>query len=199
MMRHYTEPETEEEKLVSSVLKGDIHAYAKLVQRYERLVFSIVFKMIEREEDREDLCQEIFLKAYEKLSSFRFQAKLSTWIGNIAFHTCINFLKKKKPVLLADLYVPGVDSEGENHQPEPKDAGILPDVGLDQKELQSALRIAIEQLSAVQKTVLELFHNEEMPLEEIAAITALPVNTVKSHLFRARKNMRSFLTKYLNH
>jgi RNA polymerase sigma factor (sigma-70 family) len=199
MMRSNTEPETEEAKLVSSVLKGDIHAYPEFVRRYERLVASIVCKMISRQEDREDLCQEVFLKVYEKLGSFRFQSKLSTWIGNIAFHACINFLKKRRPVLLEDLYLPGTKDEDDKSIAELKDHSMPADEELYRKEKKVALLTAMDRLTVIQKTVVELFHNEELPLEEIAAITGLTINTVKSHLFRARKNLKNYLSNYLNH
>ena len=83
-------------RLVKAVIRGDTTAFKHLVNRYEKLVCSIVFKMVEGTEDREDICQEVFLKVYDKLPSFRFEAKLSTWIGNIAFNASINHLRKKK-------------------------------------------------------------------------------------------------------
>ncbi len=187
--------------LVRAVTAGNTEAFKKLVHQYERLVCSIVFKMIGQKEDREDICQEVFIKVYDKLPHFRFQSKLSTWIGNIAFYHTVNFLKKKKLVLLEDLYGSKTDSEEENFTEisfEARDADMMPDELLLTKEKKELLGQRIESLPLIQKTILQLFHREEMSLEEISTITALAVNTVKSHLFRARKTLKIEMVKQLN-
>ena len=187
--------------LVRAVVGGNTEAFKKLVHQYERLVCSIVFKMIDQKEDREDICQEVFIKVYDKLPHFRFQSKLSTWIGNIAFNHTVNFLKKKKLVLLEDLYGSKADSEEENFTEisfEARDADMMPDELLLTKEKKELLGQRIERLPLIQKTILQLFHREEMSLEEISTITALAVNTVKSHLFRARKTLKIEMVKQLN-
>ncbi len=187
--------------LVRAVASGNTEAFKKLVHQYERLVCSIVFKMIGQKEDREDICQEVFIKVYDKLPHFRFQSKLSTWIGNIAFNHTVNFLKKKKLVLLEDLNGSKTDSDEEYFTEIPfeaKDADMMPDELLFNKEKKELLGQRIESLPVIQKTILQLFHWEEMSLEEIAITTALPVNTVKSHLFRARKTLKNEMVKQLN-
>ena len=187
--------------LVRAVVGGNTEAFKKLVHQYERLVCSIVFKIIDQKEDREDICQEVFIKVYDKLPHFRFQSKLSTWIGNIAFNHTVNFLKKKKLVLLEDLYGSKADSDEEYFTEIPfeaKDADMMPDELLFNKEKKELLGQRIESLPLIQKTILQLFHREEMSLEEISTITALPVNTVKSHLFRARKTLKNEMVKQLN-
>ena len=188
-------------QLVKAVIGGNTEAFKKLVHQYEKLVCSIVFKMIGQKEDREDICQEVFIKVYDKLPHFRFQSRLSTWIGNIAFNHTVNFLKKKKLVLLEDLNGSKTDSDEENFTEisfEAKDANMLPDEVLLNKEQKELLGQRIERLPLIQKTILQLFHREEMSLEEISTITALAVNTVKSHLFRARKTLKIEMVKQLN-
>ncbi len=187
--------------LVRAVVGGNTEAFKKLVHQYERLVCSIVFKMIDQKEDREDICQEVFIKVYDKLPHFRFQSKLSTWIGNIAFNHTVNFLKKRKLVFLEDLYGSKTDSDEEYSTEIPfeaKDADMMPDELLFNKEKKELLGQRIASLPLIQKTILQLFHREEMSLEEISTITALPVNTVKSHLFRARKTLKNEMVKQLN-
>jgi RNA polymerase sigma-70 factor (ECF subfamily) len=154
--------------------------------------------MIGQKEDREDICQEVFIKVYDKLPHFRFQSRLSTWIGNITFNHTVTFLKKKKLILLEDLNGSKTDSDEENFTEisfEAKDANMLPDEILLNKEKKELLGRRIESLPLIQKTILQLFHREEMSLEEISTITALPVNTVKSHLFRARKTLKNEMVK----
>jgi RNA polymerase sigma factor (sigma-70 family) len=192
----------DEARLVRKILQGDTESYRFIVEKYQRLVISLVYKMISQKEDREDLCQEIFLKVYEKLGTFKFQSKLSTWIANIAFNHCANFLKKKKSVLLDDIYS-GRDEDGAEGSrdnwldiPGP---GNHPDQQMLNKELSTYLLKSMDRLSLIQKTVIQLFHQDEFSLDEIAVITSLSVNTVKSHLFRGRALVKAELYNYLNH
>ena len=110
--------------LVEKVLRGDTNAFSIIIKNTEALVAQIVFKMIGNEEDRKDLAQDIYLKAYKNLSSFRFGSKLSTWIGQIAYNACTDYLRKKKLVLGGAMFedndldevefaIPGVKNEAE--------------------------------------------------------------------------------------
>src|SRR5688572_3996457 len=120
-----------EDELVHAVLRNDRDAFRELIRRYERLVMQIVCRMVKRAPDQEDLCQEVFLKVYDKLQHYRFEAKLSTWIGRIAFNTCVNFLQRKQVVWM-DI------SEQEDEEGQPvfiaADTGKQPDELLVQKE-----------------------------------------------------------------
>ena len=183
---------TFDESLVQAVLRGDREAFSTMVANNERLVTHIVFRMIKQTQDREDLCQEIFLKVYDKLNTFRFGSKLSTWIGSIAFNTCINFLRKKKLVLL--------DSEDEQNDENPhavtqhKDTTPRPDELLVNKERNKLLWKYVDELPPVQQTMISLFHRQELSLDEIATIMNMPMGTVKSYLHRARESLRNKLS-----
>lgn len=190
---------TEDAVLVNAVLKGNPGAFQQLIRRYEKLVITIVSKLIDGKENREDICQEVFLKVYDKLSSFRFGSKLSTWIGHIAFNQSVNFLKRKKPLLLEDMYKgPEADEEGIEPAIEIRDEASGPDEALLAKERAQLLSEGIEQLPPLQRTILLLFHQQELSLDDIAGITSLPVNTVKSHLFRGRKTLKAKVLEQLN-
>jgi RNA polymerase sigma-70 factor (ECF subfamily) len=185
--------------MVTAVQQGDETAFCQLINQNQGLVLSIVFKMVTRNEDREDLCQDIFLKVYEKLPLFGFRSKLSTWIGAIAFNTCINFLKKSKPLLLQDLLGPEEgEEEGRNEirVETIRDQGRTPGEKMEDKDRSLLLLESIERLTVIQKTVLQLFHGKELTLHEIAEITDLPINTVKSHLIRARKHLKENMTNH---
>jgi RNA polymerase sigma-70 factor (ECF subfamily) len=82
--------------LVERVLNGETNAFGIIIKNTENLVAKIVFDMIRNDDDRKDIAQDIYLKAYEKLPGFKFQSKLSTWIGQISYNTCIDHLRKKK-------------------------------------------------------------------------------------------------------
>ncbi len=91
-----------DQTLVEKVLRGETSTFSIIIRNTERLVAQIVFKMIPNIEDRKDIAQDVYLKAFQKLNSFKFQSKLSTWVGQIAFNTCLNYLEKKKIVLLGN-------------------------------------------------------------------------------------------------
>lgn len=173
--------------LVRQVLSGNRKAFEQLVRQYEGLVLHIVTPIIGHTADREDICQDIFIKVYEKLETFQFRSKLSTWIGNIAYNTSINFLQKRKNILMGDLFSeqPGVDFSEETFNA---------DEILIEKENTKLLLMAVDRLPGIQKSILLLFHMDELSLEEISQLMEIPVNTVKSHLFRARKSLKEMLT-----
>jgi len=181
--------------LVEKVLRSDTNAFKVIIKNTEGLVTQIVSKMIPGGEDRKDIAQDIYLKAFQKLGSFKFKSKLSTWIGQIAYNTCINHLSKKKLLLI------------ENHNDEDKSDDetlvIMNEKNnpfnsetekiIFNKELSEILKREIDKLSPVYRTLITLYHNEELNYSEIAEITGLPEGTVKSYLFRARKTLRNNL------
>jgi RNA polymerase sigma-70 factor (ECF subfamily) len=180
---------SEEQYLVGRVLSGNRKAVEQLVKQYEGLVLHIVTPLIGVNEDREDICQDVFLKVFEKLHTFGFRSKLSTWIGHIAYNASINFLQKKRNILLSEL----TGSQDDHVSQLVIVADDDPQLLMVEKEKLSCLRQAIDQLPPVQRTMILLFHYHDLSLEEISAITGDPVNTVKSHLFRARKNLKAKL------
>ena len=170
--------------LVNRVLHGNTYAFADIVENTEGLVAQIVFKMVNNPEDRKDIVQDIYLRAYEGLKDFRFHSKLSTWIGRIAYNACINHLEKKK-------LLPGSFEDPKYEERET--SGIESEALFSKKELETILATAIEQLPPVYKTLITLYHQEELTYIEIAQITGLPQGTVKSYLFRARKQLKDHL------
>src|SRR5450759_2671385 len=97
-MNYKHEDSQEYQYLVKRVLHGDTNAFSTIIKNTEGLVTQIVYKMIPNSEDRKDIAQEVYLKAFQNLKSFRFQSKISTWIAQITYNTCLNFLDKKKLV-----------------------------------------------------------------------------------------------------
>ncbi|MEL6811113.1 MAG: sigma-70 family RNA polymerase sigma factor [Bacteroidota bacterium] len=184
--------------LVKRVLEGDTYAFETIITCTQGLVIHIVYKMIENQQDREDLIQEIYLKAYHRLSSFKFKSQLSTWIGAISYNTCINFLEKRK--------IPIVQMDGD----EDNELGNLADPNLTRfvanetdshmlsKERSQILQAEMEKLSPLYKTLITLFHKEELSYDEISKITGLPIGTLKSYLFRARRVLRDNLLNRYN-
>ncbi len=168
-----------DQQLIEAILRGDTKAFTIIIKNTEGLVAQVVIKMINNPEDRKDLVQDIYLKAFHKLAGFRFQSKLLTWIGNIAYNTCVNYLEKKKLVLIGT-----VDDENDY------DSSTETESLISRKELSSILTAGIDKLPPLYKTLISLYHQEECSYADIAQITELPEGTVKSYLFRARKTLK---------
>jgi RNA polymerase sigma-70 factor (ECF subfamily) len=180
-----------ERELVENVLSGDTNVFAAIIKNTEVLVAQIVFKMVENREDRKDLAQDIYLKAYKNLPGFRFGSKLSTWIAQIAYNTCLDHVRKKKLVLQDNF-----DDDDKEEQQGNIVLSQEPNAGIFKKELSAILKAEIEKLPPIHKTLITLYHNEEMSYEEIAQVTQLPEGTLKSYLFRARKALKNNLLQH---
>lgn len=176
-----------EQTLVNDILGGNQGAFRGLVQQYERLVRQIVYRLVVNEADRDDVSQDVFVKVYQHLGEFRGDCKLSSWIGRIAYNTALNHLQKKRP----DLY--------DDHAPADRSLDCEsgdwcgPDQFSEERDLSRRLHEEIDRLPVHYGIVLTLFHLCEMRYEEIAEVIQLPVGTVKSHLFRARKALKERL------
>lgn len=172
--------------IVTNILNGKIQDFAVVVKNTEKLVTQIVRKMTTNEDNQKDLIQDIYLKAYQNLSSFQFKSKLSTWIANIAYNTTINYLKKKK--------IPVIEIENTN------DSKFIVTENAElesiQKETLEILSQEINKLPLLYKTLITLYHLEELSNKEIAEITNLPEGTIKSYLSRARKILKDNINQY---
>jgi RNA polymerase sigma-70 factor (ECF subfamily) len=185
-----------DQQLVAQVLGGNTAAFGQIVQRTEGLVTQLIFKMIRHPADRLDLAQDVYLKVFKNLPGFKFQAKLSTWVGQITYNTCLHYVEKKQLVLV-DLSEPAPDDSAEEGRwaPPPLAAGTDydPETALLSQDLTSILGTAIEQLPPLYRTLISLYHQQELSYEEIAQITSLPDGTLKNYLFRARKMLKQQL------
>ncbi|MEW5795726.1 MAG: sigma-70 family RNA polymerase sigma factor [Candidatus Zixiibacteriota bacterium] len=173
--------------MVDRILSGDPTAFKKLVKEHERLVGQMIFRMVPNETDREDVCQDVFVKVYQNLEAFRFDCKLSTWIARIAYTTCLNYLEKKRLPLYDDTHPEGIGVDDCMSQ--------LGDPEHWAGSRQAAVRVCeeIDKLPVIYGTILSLFHLHEMSYAEIGRILRLPDGTVKSYLFRARKLLKERL------
>lgn len=180
---------TDDQALVKRVLQGDTHALRTLIRQHERLVGHMVGRLINNAEDREELCQDVFLKVYDKLGEFNFQSKLSTWIATIAYNHSINHLRKKK-ILVND--IPDEESFTKHFISDDNPQEMLEDKNMDALVMQF-----IDQLPTQYKAVLTLYHLEDMSYPEIGIATGMPEGTVKNYLFRARALVKEKVKKYL--
>lgn len=170
-----------EKEIVSRILKGDFRAFELLVEQYEKLVFFVVNRMVHHLQDKEDICQEIFIKVHQSLRKFKFQSKLATWIARIAYLTAVDHVKKSKAERQAD-YPENIDNYHFTND--------SPEAELVKKDNAAYVHLLIKQMPLQYRTVLTLYHLNEFTCSEIEQITGIPEGTVKSHLFRARKILK---------
>ena len=179
----------DDKTLVSRVISGDTTAFRLLINQHERLVAHMIGRIVNTQEEREELCQDTFMKVYEKIREFNFQSRLSTWIATIAWRNAINHLRKKK------ITVSGIPDEERftNRFVTTENPGDL----LEDSDLNDMVLKLIDTLPIQYKTVLTLYHLESMSYPEIGEITGMPEGTVKSYLFRARNLLKEKVKNYL--
>ncbi|MGU3377528.1 RNA polymerase sigma factor, partial [Chryseobacterium sp. M5A1_1a] len=127
---------------------------------------------------------------FKNLKQFKFQSKLSTWIGQIAYNTCLNYLEKKKMILLDYNFSDETQEEVLEKLAQQINSDNETEKQIFQKELSEILTTEIEKLPPIYKVLLNLYHQEELSYSEISQITQLPEGTVKNYLFRARKALK---------
>jgi len=165
-------------KLVREVLSGNTSAFAELMSLYKKRVEALGMSFFKNPADTEDFAQDVFLKAYTKLDSFRGESLFSTWLTRMAYNTAINAVNRRAE------YVSIADET------------LLPDNGLtpEEKELRlltmETVRESLKELPDKYKIVLDLYFFYDNSYTEISEITSLAENTVKSHIFRAKKLLR---------
>jgi RNA polymerase sigma-70 factor (ECF subfamily) len=176
-----------ERELVDAVLANRPGAFARLVREYQGLCWHIIQRMVRNPEDARELCQDTFLRVHQSLHQYRYESALKSWIARIAWSIALRHLQRKRIPLV--------------HSGDDDEANLVEQVG-DGFDLEAAcadqqiarhLRAAIDQLSPLQRSVLTLYHLEEMTIPEIARMTGLATGTIKSHLFRARLRLRGEL------
>jgi RNA polymerase sigma-70 factor (ECF subfamily) len=180
-------------KLLKKVLEGNSNAFKTIIVNTQGLVVQIIYKMIKNQEDREDLVQEVYLKAYDKLGSFKFKSKLSTWVATIAYNTCLNFLEKKKISILNVVDEDGSESWDLIDKKVLGNSISQVESYLFSKEKHQIIASEIENLPPLYKTLITLYHNQELSYKEIGEITNLPEGTLKNYLYRARKKLKENL------
>jgi RNA polymerase sigma-70 factor (ECF subfamily) len=171
--------------LILNTLQGDSHAFGELVRRYQVPVFNVCYRLLGEQREAEDLSQEVFMRAYQRLQSFDVQRPFGPWIRRVAVNLCYNHMQKNQPVLLPI----------QDEQEYAAETSRNPQSVLESSEKNRAIRQAIAKLPPEYRIALEMRHFHEMSYEEIAQELDLSLNTVRSHLFRARKKMIAFLNE----
>jgi RNA polymerase sigma factor (sigma-70 family) len=175
-------------ELVQQILNGNSNAFRFLVSNNQRLVVHIVGRIIRQQEDLEDICQEVFVKVFQKIKKFRGDSKLSTWIATIAYNTSISYIRKQNRNSEVSFdESPGLIAGEEETE--------FPAGAVEKEEVKTVLLKLIEKLPLHYRTVLTLFHLEEFSYREIEQITGMPEGTIKSYLSRARHLLKDKIEK----
>lgn len=190
--------------LIERCQRNDVAAFNEIVGRYKNKIYNYVYRMVGNSEDADDLTQEVFVKMYLALDSFRNQSSLSTWLYRIAGNLCIDSHRKRSRRdtgfggSISSLDEPiSVDINGDGAAREVADNTFEPMRMLAQKEMDSQIQYALSKLPEKMRTVVILHDIEGLQYEEIAEVVNCPLGTVKSRLFNARTTMRGHLTSYI--
>jgi RNA polymerase sigma-70 factor (ECF subfamily) len=184
-----------DQEVVAYAREGREAAYRELIGRYERPVFSLIFRLVRQREKAEDLAQDTFIKVLNALDRYDPAHKLSSWIFKIAHNTALDQLRKKEPEMLSlegsphaetadEIQATAVVAVSSEESPEEYAAS---------RELGEVLERAIGTLRPEYRSAIVLAHVEGRPYEEIAEIMDVPLGTVKTYIHRARNELRSKL------
>ena len=176
---------------VKKAASGDADAFEQLVLKYQTPIYNLCFRMVGNAEDAADLSQESFLKAWNHLSSFHFEAAFSTWLYRLASNTCLDFLRSVKRHPQVSLTVE--DNDGEEATLDIPDSAPSPEESLISSEEAALLARAMAELEPEQRQILTLRVVNEMSYADIADILRIREGTVKSRLSRAREALRKKL------
>ena len=180
----------EERELVRRAQKADKAAFEILVQRHQYRVFAVARSLLKRQEDTEDVAQQVFVKAYFSLKKFNQRAAFSTWLYKITVNECWDLLRKRKarPLVYESDFS---EEQARQFSATEQEAGAGPDTS-ERMAMRQRLESMLGQLDARDRSMLMLKEVEGFSVEEIAESLGLNANTVKVRLFRARRKMIEF-------
>ncbi|HLG76455.1 MAG TPA: sigma-70 family RNA polymerase sigma factor [Ktedonobacteraceae bacterium] len=179
--------EQDDTQLVKASQQGDQDAFALLVQRHQRRVFNISLRMLQDYEEASEVTQEAFLAAWQGLPSFRGEARFATWLYRIAYHCSLRQLEQHKRGRALQAAI----QEEQIREEVNKERQV--EAILELRDWQIMVRKQMENLPARYRMVLILRYLQEMTYEEMAGALAIPVGTIKTHLFRARHLLKERL------
>ena len=188
--------------LIARCQKADIAAFNEIVARYKGKIFNYLYRMTGNAEDAEDLTQEVFVRMYTNIGSFRAEASLSTWLFRIAGNLCVDAFRrgKRERGMVQSLDAPYTSDDGDEGSTGTRDVpdwSHEPMTQFKYKELGAQIQAALEKLPPKLRAAVVLHDIEGLSYEEIAAVEHIPLGTVKSRIFNARVALREHLRPYL--
>jgi RNA polymerase sigma-70 factor (ECF subfamily) len=185
----------QEHDWVARIQQGDREAFGQLVERYQGRVRSLVFHLVRRRDEVEDITQEIFIKAFRGIRFYNFQSSFATWLMRIAANHCYDYLRHERNARVS--YFWQFTEEGsralEHKAESPTESGLTIEARTSARDLVEKM---LARAPAQDRLILVLKELEDRSVEEIAGILSLRVNTVKVRLHRARKRMLEDLKRW---
>ena len=178
-----------DEDLVARSRGGDVDSFNQLILRWERPIYALAYRVIGREEDARDVCQETFLRAFRALPGFRGQSKFSSWLYRIALNLCRDWMRKQRrtPVVQAPEGVDIADMASERGPVESIEELVA------RRQLGAVVAEAMKRLPEEQRTAIVLKEYHGMTFQEIAELQGCPLSTVKTRLYQGLTVLRRHL------
>lgn len=184
-------------ELVRRAQAGSVSAFEELFRRYQKPIYTMLYRMVRSPDDAADLTQDTFVRAYSALRSLRDEATFYGWLRQIAVNLARNRYKRAMRVRMESLDDLSSPEDGEGAGRELADTGPLPERLLEDAELRERVEQAVASLSEDHRMVVTLHHLEHMQVSEIAELLGISVGTVKSRLARAREHLHRKLGPYV--
>lgn len=174
---------------IEAVRKGDVSAFSFLVERYQSMVYSLALKLLKNAEDAEEMAQDTFIKAFQKLEMYEGKSKFSTWLYSITYNACISELRKRR------IHFSSLEEQRFSDQDEMKMHDYFSETKKEDQE--KYLNLALGKLPEDDQVLVTLYYYESQSMEEISIITGLTVSNIKVKIHRARKKMYELLHQML--
>ena len=175
-------PEAVQDRLLcKAVLAGNTEAFSLIAAKYQKRVYSLGMSFFKNHDDSEDFVQDIMLKTFSALPKFRGESSFSTWLMRIAYNSAINSVKRKRE------FVSAFDDF------EIKTNDLTPEERQIQNCVKNSIRRAVSSLPEKYRICIDLYFFYDMPYADIESVTGIPVNTIKSHIFRSKKILKTEL------
>ena len=175
-------PEAVQDRLLcKAVLAGNTEAFSLIASKYQKRVYSLGMSFFKNHDDSEDFVQDIMLKTFSALPKFRGESSFSTWLMRIAYNSAINSVKRKRE------FVSAFDDF------EIKTNDLTPEERQIQNCVKNSIRRAVSSLPEKYRICIDLYFFYDMPYADIESVTGIPVNTIKSHIFRSKKILKTEL------
>ena len=187
----------DEELLVKRIRLGDENAFAELVETHQKMVFNVALRYVRNYDDASDIAQEVFIKAFRSIDTFKGKSQLSTWLYRITVNVCLDFARKNKLYYQNTVELETENEEGEAVELPLPDMSYSPEMKLENKELHEALIGAIDALPKDAREIIIMRDINNMSYNEIAEVLDIELGTVRSRLARARMKLRNKLVKIL--
>jgi RNA polymerase sigma-70 factor (ECF subfamily) len=176
-----------DEELVKRHLNGDEQAFNELVERYSSSIYNLAYRILLDRAEAEDIVQDTFLRAYLALPHSHTERPFRPWVITIALNACRSALRKKRPLLFAEV-TPQDEDEDEFIDTLPSESKSPAEV-METEELESLLRQAVAALPEEERMILTLRYNENLSYEQIGELLQIPTGTVGTHLYRAKRHL----------